>query len=116
MAKKSQGTENLMAIIAGGVGAAIGDFAWNSMRLPGYDTPSHLKFLSMGDVYQMGGTSALGAFSFTKGCSRMAPLAYGAFFTQVMTKVILPSFGLPRYLVFDIDRKGRLVPEYKFQK
>lgn len=113
---KSQGTENMMAVIAGGVAAAIGDFAWNSMRLPGYDTPSHLKFLSMGDVYQMTGGAAINAFGFTKGCSRIAPFGFGALATQVMTKVILPSFGLPRYLVFDMDRKGRLVPEVRFPK
>jgi hypothetical protein len=112
---KSQGTENMMAIIAGGVAAAIGDFTWNSVRLPGHDTPSALKFLSMGDVYQMGGATALNAFGFTKGCSRIAPFAYGALATQVLTKIILPAFNLPRYLIFDIDRKGRLVPETRLK-
>jgi hypothetical protein len=112
---KNQGTENMMAIIAGGVAAAIGDFAWNSMALPGYNEPSALKFLSMGDVYQMGGASALNAFGFTKGCSRIAPFGYGALATQVVTKIILPAFDLPRYLIFDIDRKGRLVPEKRFK-
>jgi hypothetical protein len=114
MGKKSGGTENIMSAIAGSVGAVIGDFVWNSMRLPGYAEPSALKFLSMGDVYQMGATSALTGFGFSKGCSRIAPLAYGAFATQVLTKVIIPAFGLPRYLLFDIDKKGRLVPEKRF--
>jgi len=114
MGKKSGGTENMFAAIAGGVGAVIGDFVWNSMRLPGYDQPSALKFLSMGDVYQFSTASALNAFGYTKGCSRLAPLASGALFTQVLTKVILPAFNLPRYLIFDIDKKGRLVPEGRF--
>ena len=114
MAKHSQGRENMLATIAGGVAAVIGDFAWNSLRIPGYDQPSALKFLSMGDVYQMGGASILNAFGFSQGCSRIAPFAYGALATQVLTKVILPAFNQPRYLLFDIDKKGRLVPETRF--
>lgn len=114
MKKGKAGTENMYAIIAGSVGAAIGDFVWNSMRLPGFNEPSALKFLSMGDVYQMGGTSTITALGFSQGCSRLSPLGFGALATQVLTKIIFPAFNLPRYLVFDIDRKGRLVPEKQF--
>lgn len=115
MAKgRSGGTENMMSAIAGSVGAIIGDFVWNSMRLPGYNEPSKLKFLSMGDVYQFGATSTITGLGFSKGCSRLAPLGYGALATQVLTKIIIPAFGLPRYLLFDIDKKGRLVPEKRF--
>lgn len=116
MAKSSQGRENLMAAVAGGVAAVIGDFVWNSVRLPGYNEPSALRMISMGDVYQMGGAAALTSLGFTKGCSRMAPFGFGAFLTQVATKVILPAYDLPRYLMFDIDKRGRLVPEARLGK
>jgi hypothetical protein len=114
MAKSGQGRENMLAAISGGVAAIIGDFVWNSMRLPGFDEPSALKFLFMGDVYQMGGSAALTSFGFTKGCSRMSPFGFGAFLTQVATKVIFPAFDLPRYILFDIDKKGRLVPKQRW--
>lgn len=115
MAKGSKGgRENMLSMIAGGVGAAIGDFVWNSMRFPGYNEPSALKFLSMGDIYQFGATSGITAMGFSQGCSRLSPLGFGALATQVMTKIIFPAFNLPRYLVFDIDKRGRLVPETRF--
>lgn len=109
-----QGRENILAAITGSVAAIIGDFVWNSMRLPGYDTPSALKLISDGDVYQMTGAAALTGLGFSQGCSRIAPFGYGAFATQVVTKVIFPAFDLPRYLLFDIDKKGRLAPEVRF--
>ena len=111
--KHSQGRENMLAAISGSVAAIIGDFVWNSMRLPGYDEPSALKFISIGDVYQMGGAATLTSFGFMQGCSRVSPFGYGAFLTQVATKVIFPAFNLPRYILFDIDKKGRLVPEQR---
>ena len=112
--KSGGGQENMLAIIAGSVAAVIGDFAWNSMRLPGFDKPSSLPMLSQGDIIQMGGGTALTALGFSQGCSRIAPFGFGALAAQVLSKVIFPSFDLPRYLVFDIDKSGRLTPEFQF--
>ena len=114
MAKRSGGTENIYASVAGSVAGVLGDVVWNSLRLPGYDQPSALAFLSIGDIIQMGGASALTTAGFSMGCSRLSPFGYGMLFSQVLTKVIFPAFDLPRYIIFDMDKKGRIVPEGRF--
>ena len=112
--KKSGGTENIYASVAGAVGGVLGDVIWNSIRLPGYNQPSALEFLSIGDITQMGAASAITTIGFSQGCSRLSPFGFGMLFSQVLTKVIFPAFNLPRYIVFDMDKKGRIVPEARF--
>ena len=114
--KNRQGRENNMAQIAGAVAAIIGDYAYIALRIPWYNTPSAIRDFSLGDIVQMGGAALLTLAGFTQGNSRLAPFGFGALAAQVATKVIFPSFGYDRYILFDIDSRGRLTPSAKFPK
>ena len=103
-----QGRENNMAQIAGAVAAIIGDYAYIALRIPWYNTPSAIRDFTLGDIVQMGGATLLTLLGFTKGNSRLAPFGFGALAAQVASKVIFPSFGYDRYILFDIDSRGRL--------
>lgn len=108
------GSENILSMITGGVAAIIGDWAWKSLALPGYDTPSSLEFLSVDDAVQMAGAFALTAYGFSQGFSRIAPFGFGALGTQVITKVLLPAFNMPRYILWDITPGGKLIPTQRW--
>ena len=116
MAKGGQGRENNMAQIAGAVGAVIADYAYIALRIPYYNTPSAIRDFTLGDIVQMGGAALLTLVGFQKGHSRLAPLGFGALAAQVATKVIFPSLGYDRYILFDIDARGRLTPSRRFPK
>ena len=115
------GNDNGLAIIAGAVGATILDFLWISNRLPGYNsklgtvgstTTGRRVPITMGDYAQLGLSSVLGMYGFMKGGrgSRIPAFSYGMALTQVITKFILPTANIARYVIYDIDDSGNLVP------
>lgn len=104
------GNENAMASIGGIVAGVIADFIYTSLRIPGYNQQSVISDLSIGDLIQMLGGFAITAYGFSQGNSRIAPFGFGIITSQVATKVIFPALGFDRYLIFDIDSQGRLVP------
>lgn len=110
------GNENAYAAITGSVAGVLGDVIYNSIRLPGYNIQSQIQGLSMGDIAQFFGSFLITALGFSKGHSRLAPFGFGALSSQVATKIILPAFDVPRYIMFDIDRQGRIVPTRQFPK
>lgn len=110
------GNENAYAAVAGSVAGVLGDVIYNSIRLPGYNIQSQIQGLSLGDIAQFFGSFLITAYGFSKGHSRLAPFGFGALSSQVATKIILPSFNVPRYVIYDIDRQGRLVPTKQFPK
>ena len=114
--KNRQGRENSMAQIAGAVAAIIGDYAYIALRIPWYNTPSAIRDFTLGDIVQMGGAGLLTIMGFLQGNSRLAPFGFGALAAQVATKVVFPSFGYDRYILFDLDSRGRLVPSARFPK
>jgi hypothetical protein len=119
-----KGTGNLVTTIAGGVGAIILDVIANSMRFPGFNeaiykiTPvrgGKTAIFTTVDYVQMGLSAVLGSYGFGAGSgSAIPPFAWGMLLTQIVTKIGLPSMGLPRYLAFDLDAEGRLVPSKTF--
>jgi hypothetical protein len=118
------GSDSLIATVAGGVAAVILDFTANSMRIPGFNQPVYKITPARGgktatftavDYGQMGLSVALGSFGFGQGgSSRLPAFAWGMLLTQIISKIGLPSLGLPRYLAFDLDSEGRLVPVKTF--
>lgn len=114
--KTRAGRENVMAQVAGAVAAIIGDYAYTALRIPWYNTPSQISDLTLGDIVQISGAGLLTIFGFLQGSSRLAPFGFGALAAQVATKVVFPSFGMDRYILFDIDSKGRLIPSARFPK
>ena len=110
-----RGNENALVQTAGGVAGILGDVLYNTLRIPGYNAPSAIQGLSLGDIVQFLGSYALTAYGFAQGNSRIAPFGFGAMMSQVATKVIFPAFDLPRYLIFDIDSSGRIVPTRQFK-
>jgi len=119
-----KGSDNLIATVAGGIGAVMLDYMAYSVRAPGYKdtiykiTPARgglVTNFSTLDYIQMGLTTALGSFGFSQGSgSRIPAFAWGMLLTQIITKIGFPSLGLPRYILFDIDSTGALVPVRKF--
>ena len=101
-------------MITGGVAAIIGDWAWNSLALPGYDQVSALETLSVADFIQMGGSIGLTTYGFMQGFSRIAPFGFGALGAQIITKVLLPAFNMPRYIFWDMTPQGKLVPTQRW--
>lgn len=96
------GNDNLLALGAGAVAAAIVDFAAEQYDIQG----AHSQFgpgLTMSDVLQMAGSAGVTTYGFASGGggSRIAPFGFGAFLTQIMMKVIFPARGIPRYIIFD---------------
>ena len=75
-----------------------------------------LEILHLGDIVQLGGAALLTLLGFQKGHSRLAPFGFGALAAQVATKVIFPHSGYDRYILFDIDARGRLAPSQKVPK
>ena len=120
----SKGTSSLITTVAGGIGAIILDVIANSMRFPGFNqaiykiTPvkgGKTAIFTTVDYVQMGLSAALGSYGFGAGASSpIPPFAWGMLLTQIVTKIGLPSMGLPRYLAFDLDSEGRLVPTKTF--
>src|SRR5918992_815467 len=96
-----KGNDNLLALGAGAVAAAIVDFAAEQYQIAGGNTPFG-PGLSMSDVVQMAGTAGLTTYGFSAGSgSRIPAFGFGAFLTQIMMKVIFPARGIPRYIIFD---------------
>lgn len=110
-----KGTDNIISILAGGVGATLLDFALNGQLTQpvGHvqSTKGKKVVVTMADYLQLGISGALGLYGFTGAGmgSRLPPFAWGMLWTQIITKFIFPSVGVARYLVYDIDSKGRLV-------
>lgn len=114
--KHSMGGENILAMITGGVAAILGDFAWLTLHLPGYNQPSALEFISVADAIQMGGSFLLSTWGFSQGINRISPFGFGALGAQVITKILLPAFNMPRYIMWDVTRSGKLVPTNQWPK
>lgn len=114
------GNDNGLAIIAGSVAAAIFDYFWLSYKGPGYNqaigyvsSKAGRKVpITLSDYGQMGFSTVLGTYGFMRGGprSRIPAFAFGMAFTQVLTKFILPASNIARYVVFDVDDSGNLVP------
>lgn len=114
------GNDNGVAIIAGSVAAAILDYFWLSYKGPGYNQPMGYVSskagrkvpITMSDYAQLGFSTILGTYGFMRGGarSRIPAFSFGMAFTQVLTKFILPTANVARYVVFDVDANGNLVP------
>jgi len=94
--------DNNLAMIAGVVAGAILDAAWELYRLPLVDQPSGIPKISKGDLAQFGISHLITIYGFLN-ANRAAPFGYGMTLSNVITKVITPAFGLPRYGLFDIE-------------
>jgi hypothetical protein len=98
---RGKGNDNLLALGAGAVAAAIVDFAAEQYQIAGGNT-AFGPGLSMSDVIQMAATAGVTLYGFTAGGgSRVPAFGFGGFLTQIMMKVIFPARGIPRYIIFD---------------
>jgi hypothetical protein len=119
-----KGNDNFVAMIAGGVAATILDFWWNSSGAPGsnsvigYVTSKKGKKvpITTADYAQLGISTLLGLYGFLRAGtgSRIPAFSFGMGATQIITKFIFATSGVPRYIAFDIDAQGRLVPTRTF--
>ena len=120
-----RGNDNGLAIIAGSVAAAIMDYFWNTTHLYGYNdkigTISSKGGKKVGitaaDYAQVGLSTILGMYGFMKGGagSRIPAFAFGMATAQIITKFVFPTAGVARYIIYDVDAEGRLVPTRTFQ-
>ena len=95
------GNDNLLALGAGAVAAAIVDFAAEQYQIQGAQS-AFGPGLTMSDVLQMAGSAGVTTYGFSAGSgSRVPAFGFGAFLTQIMMKVIFPARGIPRYIIFD---------------
>ena len=113
------GNDNFLAMIAGGVAAALLDFFWISNKFTGYNqkigsvssqSTSRKVPITVADYAQLGFSTVLGTYGFLRGGSgsRIPAFSFGMAFTQVLTKFILPTANVARYIVYDIDDNGNL--------
>ena len=95
------GNDNLLALGAGAVAAAIVDFAASQYNIQGAQS-TFGPGLTNSDVLQMAASAGItmGGFAMGGGGSRVPPFGFGAFLTQIMMKVIFPARGIPRYIIF----------------
>jgi hypothetical protein len=114
------GNDNFLAMIAGGVAATLLDFFWISNKFTGYNqkigtvgsTATGRRVpISVADYAQLGFSTLLGTYGFLRAGSgsRIPAFSFGMAVTQVMTKFILPTANVARYIVYDIDDNGNLV-------
>lgn len=94
---------------AGLVAGAILDAAWKLYGLPLSNDNSQIPGITKGDIIQFGISNGIAVYGFTN-ANRAAPFGYGMVLANVFTKVIAPSFGLPRYGLFDLSSSGAIVP------
>ena len=120
-----KGRDNLLWIAVGSMVAVIADYAWNSTHFFGWNNVvgsvskkgGKSAPITAADWLQMAGTGVLGLYGHNEGGAnnKIPPFTFGAFMTQLITKFGFPSFGWPRYILFDIDSQGRLVPSRQFK-
>lgn len=108
-------SDGLVSLLAGMVAAAIFDYfmSGNLTQPMGYvqSVKGKKVVVTTGDYLQLGVGGLLGIYGFTGAgrSSRLPAFAYGMGITQIVTKFIFPSVGVPRYVFADIDSKGRIV-------
>lgn len=120
-----KGGDNLLWIAVGSMVAVIVDYAWSSSHFLGWNNVvgsvskkgGKSAPITAADWLQMAGTGILGLYGHNEGGAnnKISPFSFGAFMTQLITKFGFPTFGQPRYLLFDIDAQGRLVPRGTFK-
>lgn len=99
-------------MVFGIVGGIIIDIMWNSLGLPGYNTPLRgCDTLTMGDAIQMGTTSGLTFFAFLSKTPQIPAFTFGLMMGGLFPKVITKAMNLPRYGLFDLDiSTGQITP------
>jgi drug/metabolite transporter (DMT)-like permease len=106
----SSSSHNLAVILAGLIGGVMGDALWNTQRLPLYDQKTHIPQFVLADVAQLAIYFILLFFGLLNNRKDLSSFSYGLIVGKSMTTVVLPSFGLPRYIFYDVNESGQLVP------
>jgi hypothetical protein len=94
-----KGNDNLIALAAGGVAAAIVDFAASQYNVQGLQNRFGT-ILNGSDVVQMAGSAGTALYGFARGGERVAAFGFGGFLTQIVMKVVFEAMGWPRYIIF----------------
>ena len=95
-----KGNDNLLALGAGAVAAAIVDFTMSQYGIHGLQGRFGTQ-LDNSDVLQMAGAAGTAFYGFARGGERVAAFGFGGFVTQIMMKVIFEALNIPRYIIFD---------------
>lgn len=91
-------------MIVGYFAGFIFDALYNMLGLFGYNQKiSKCDAFSMGDIYQMGGFMGLAMLSFFLKNWSVASFAFGVAAGSITPK-LAASYGLPRYILFNIDQ------------
>ena len=106
------GTGVVVLMTVGIVGGIIADMMWYSLGLPGYNVPLQgCDSLTMGDAVQIGATGGLTFAGFLSKSKDIPAFTFGLMMGGLFPKVLTKAFGLPRYLLFDMDQAtGQITP------
>lgn len=106
-------THNIFVMLAGFFGGVIGDALYNTQRLPGFDNPTGIPAIKWADFGQLVLYFFLLFLALINQRRDLGNFAYGLIVGKSMSTVLLPAVGLPRYIFYDVDASGNLVPVSK---